>query len=59
VLAGVSRFREEILLLILLIAGSFLYGALVLGLLGITWLRGLLRDAGTRHGGAPATSYEL
>jgi putative peptidoglycan lipid II flippase len=52
-LAGV-RFRDELLLLILLAAGGALYAALVIGLMGRPWLRDLLRD-----GRAPAVPADL
>jgi putative peptidoglycan lipid II flippase len=42
------RLREEILLLILLILGAVVYAALVTTFRGRTWLRGLLRDAGSK-----------
>jgi putative peptidoglycan lipid II flippase len=58
-LSGIPRFREEILLLILLIAGTILYVGLILALLGRNWLQNLLRDAGTRTAGADETSYEI
>jgi putative peptidoglycan lipid II flippase len=44
--AGIPVLREEILLLILLVAGGFLYAALVMGLLGRDWLRQLAKDRG-------------
>jgi putative peptidoglycan lipid II flippase len=43
-LAGLPRFRDETLLLILLILGAALYAALVIGLLGRPWLKNLMRD---------------
>jgi putative peptidoglycan lipid II flippase len=58
-LAGLSRFREETLLLILLIGGTILYAGLILALLGRAWLQNLLRDAGTRTTGADVVSYEI
>jgi putative peptidoglycan lipid II flippase len=58
-LSGLSRFREETLLLILLIAGTILYAGLILALLGRDWLKNLLRDAGTRTAGTDVVSYEV
>jgi putative peptidoglycan lipid II flippase len=58
-LSGLSRFREETLLLILLIAGTILYVGLILALLGRDWLKNLLRDAGTRTPGTGAAPYEI
>jgi putative peptidoglycan lipid II flippase len=58
-LSGLSRFREETLLLILLIGGALLYAGLIFTLLGGGWLKNLLRDAGTRTGAVDATSYEI
>jgi putative peptidoglycan lipid II flippase len=58
-LSGLSRFREEILLLILLVGGTILYTALILALVGRDWLRSLLADAGSRTQKPPATSYEI
>ncbi|HLL28313.1 MAG TPA: murein biosynthesis integral membrane protein MurJ [Xanthobacteraceae bacterium] len=58
-LSGIPRFREEILLLVLLVAGTILYAALVLALIGRNWLQTLLLDAGTRKPGADVTSYEI
>lgn len=43
-LAGLSVFREETMLALLLVLGAMVYGLLVLALLGRGWLRGLLRD---------------
>ncbi|HWK88047.1 MAG TPA: murein biosynthesis integral membrane protein MurJ [Xanthobacteraceae bacterium] len=40
---GLSRFGEEILLLVLLIFGTILYATLILMLLGKNWMRNLLR----------------
>jgi putative peptidoglycan lipid II flippase len=47
---GLSHFREEILLLILLAGGTILYAALIVIFLGRDWLRTLLRDAATASG---------
>lgn len=47
-LSGLPRLREEALLLILLILGAILYAALVRMFRGRTWLKGLLRDAGSK-----------
>jgi len=58
-LSALSRFREETLLLILLIAGTILYAGLILALLGRNWLRNLLRDAGTPTAGAEIVSPEI
>ncbi len=58
-LSGLSRFREETLLLILLMGGTILYAGLILALLGRDWLKNLLRDAGTRTAGTGVTSYEI
>jgi putative peptidoglycan lipid II flippase len=57
--SGLSRFREESLLLILLLAGAILYLGLVLALLGRSWLKNLLRDTGARKGGPDVTSHEI
>jgi putative peptidoglycan lipid II flippase len=43
-LAGLSVFREETMLALLLVLGAIVYGLLVVALLGRGWLRGLLRD---------------
>ena len=43
---GLSRFGEEILLLVLLLFGTILYATLILMLLGKNWLRNLLRSGG-------------
>ena len=59
VLSGIPRFREETLLLILLMAGTILYAGLVLALLGRDWLKNLLRDSGTRTAGADVVSPEI
>ena len=58
-LSGLSRFREETLLLILLVAGTILYAGLILALLGRDWLKNLLRDAGTRTAGPDVVSSEI
>jgi putative peptidoglycan lipid II flippase len=59
-LSGIPRFREETLLLILLIGGTILYVGLILALLGRDWLKNLLRDAASRTGGANAAApYEI
>jgi len=58
-LSQLSRFRDETLLLILLIGGTIMYATLLLALLGRNWLRNLLRDAGTRAPDADVTSYEI
>jgi len=59
-LAGIPRFREETLLLILLMGGTILYVGLVFALLGRDWLKNLLRDAASRTGGANAAApYEI
>jgi putative peptidoglycan lipid II flippase len=44
---GISHFRDETLLLILLAGGTILYATLILAFMGRTWLRNLLRDAAT------------
>jgi putative peptidoglycan lipid II flippase len=56
-LSGIPRFREEILLLILLIGGTILYAGLIFTLLGRDWLKNLLRDVGARTAGA--APYEI
>jgi hypothetical protein len=43
-LAGFANFRDETALAILLVSGAFLYGLLVLALLGQKWLRSLFRE---------------
>lgn len=48
--SGFSHFSEEILLLVLLALGSFLYGGLVFALIGRKWVRGLLRDNAAASG---------
>jgi putative peptidoglycan lipid II flippase len=58
-LSELSHFREETLLLILLISGTILYAGLILALLGRNWLKNLLRDAGTRTAGTDVVSYEI
>jgi putative peptidoglycan lipid II flippase len=59
-LAGIPRFREETLLLILLMGGTILYVGLVFALLGRDWLKNLLRDAAARTAGANgAAPYEI
>jgi putative peptidoglycan lipid II flippase len=58
-LAGLARFREETLLVVLLAGGSILYAALVLALLGRGWLRTLLRDAGARAASTEIASPEI
>jgi putative peptidoglycan lipid II flippase len=54
VLPGLPALREEASLLLLLVAGSALYAALIVALVGRGWLRSLLRDTG-----GPATRPEL
>src|SRR5262249_42738533 len=44
---GISHFREEMLLLAVLVAGTTLYAALILTFIGRTWLGSLLQDAAT------------
>jgi putative peptidoglycan lipid II flippase len=44
---SLPRLREEALLLILVVLGAAVYGALVIALLGRTWLKDLARDSGT------------
>jgi len=46
-LSGLHGLREEALLLILIILGAAVYGALVIALLGRTWLKDLTRDEET------------
>jgi len=58
-LSGLSLFREEILLLILLAAGTILYTSLVMAVLGRGWLQNLLVDAGTRVTEQPSQSHEI
>ncbi len=58
-LSGLSRFREEILLLILLIGGTILYVGLIFALVGRVWLRSLLIDAGARVPKQSSASYEI
>jgi putative peptidoglycan lipid II flippase len=45
-LAGMARLREEALLAMLVLGGGAIYAALVIGLRGRGWLRGLAREAG-------------
>jgi putative peptidoglycan lipid II flippase len=45
-LAGVA-LRDELLLLLLLILGAVVYAALVIGLMGANWLKGLARERST------------
>jgi putative peptidoglycan lipid II flippase len=45
-LAGLAHFRDEISLVILLTLGAFLYVAVVLLLLGRSWLGNLFKDVG-------------
>jgi putative peptidoglycan lipid II flippase len=58
-LSGLSRFRDELSLLVLLAAGSILYAGLVFALLGRGWLKNLLRDAATGQPTASPASYEI
>ncbi|MEX0591240.1 MAG: murein biosynthesis integral membrane protein MurJ [Xanthobacteraceae bacterium] len=46
--AGLPALREETLLLLLLTAGTAIYGALVFVLMGGNWLQQLMRDGGAR-----------
>jgi len=59
ILSGLSRFREEILLLILLAGGTILYIGLIAALIGRGWLRSLLVDAAARAPKQPSASYEI
>jgi hypothetical protein len=43
-LAGLSVFREETMLALLVVLGAIVYGLLVLMLLGRPWLKSLLRE---------------
>ena len=43
-LSGLSVFREETMLALLLVLGAIVYGLLVLMLLGRPWLKSLLRE---------------
>jgi putative peptidoglycan lipid II flippase len=43
-LSGLSVFREETMLALLLVLGAIFYGLLVLLLLGQSWLKSLLRE---------------
>ena len=45
-LAGMSHFREETTLALLIFLGGAIYAAIVLLLLGRNWLHDLLKDAG-------------
>jgi putative peptidoglycan lipid II flippase len=47
-LAGLSHFREEVTLTLLIVLGTAVYTAIVLLLLGLDWLLDLLRDSGAR-----------
>jgi len=46
-LAGLSHFRDETALAVLVVAGGALYFVLVMGILGRKWFMGLLRDVST------------
>jgi len=46
-LAGLSHFRDETALAILVVAGGALYFVLVMGILGRKWFMGLLREVST------------
>jgi putative peptidoglycan lipid II flippase len=54
-LAGLSVFREETMLALLLVLGAIVYGLLVVALLGRPWLRSLLREV-TVAADAPASA---
>jgi hypothetical protein len=44
--ALLPALREEALLLLLLVTGTAIYGALVVALIGRNWLKQLMRDTG-------------
>jgi putative peptidoglycan lipid II flippase len=52
-LTGMSYFREEITLALLILLGAAVYAAIVLLLLGRGWPRDLLQDVGTATDSAP------
>jgi putative peptidoglycan lipid II flippase len=52
-LAGMSHFREETTLALLILLGTAVYAAIVLLLLGPRWPRDLLQDVGTAADSAP------
>jgi putative peptidoglycan lipid II flippase len=53
-LAGMSHFRQETTLALLILLGAAVYTAIVLLLLGRDWLRDLLQDVGTAADSAPS-----
>ena len=57
-LAGLTHFREEITLVILLLAGAVLYALVVLLLLGPGWLSHLLKDVSTAAEAPPPKQLE-
>lgn len=46
-LSGLPLLREEVLLAVLLLLGTAIYGALVITVIGWNWLKGLAREVGT------------
>jgi putative peptidoglycan lipid II flippase len=44
-LADLTRFHEETVLILLFVIGAVVYGGMILLLLGISWMKSLLRDA--------------
>jgi putative peptidoglycan lipid II flippase len=51
-LGALPALQDEALLLVLVIIGGVIYGALVIALLGRNWLQDLVRDTGARAGAA-------
>ncbi len=43
-LAHLTRFHEETILILLFVIGSIVYGGMILLLLGLSWMKSLLRD---------------
>jgi putative peptidoglycan lipid II flippase len=43
-LAHLTHFHEETVLILLFVIGSFVYGGMILLLLGVSWMKSLLRD---------------
>ena len=57
-LAGLTHFREETALAILVIGGAIVYGLVVLLLLGPGWLGTLLKDVGAAADAPPSKTLE-